>query len=150
MAKHTAGPWEWRRNGDRVYLRTINRGGLYIMDFVRRGMQGGQPRFAVWDGDDREKVGGIMCGADEIDLRSHPDARLIAAAPDHAAIAHALCSGVARWEPFTSGKTGEFCIAGLRHCTTLDEFGVPVMTDHMRAAIAKATEAANGLSQPAA
>ncbi|WP_130617958.1 hypothetical protein [Dyella amyloliquefaciens] len=82
MAKHTAGPWEWRTNAGRVYLRTVNRGGLYIMDFVRKGMQGAQPRFAVWKGEEREKLGGVMHGADEIDIRLHPDARLIAAAPD--------------------------------------------------------------------
>ncbi|ODT97433.1 MAG: hypothetical protein ABS82_00310 [Rhodanobacter sp. SCN 67-45] len=67
------------------------------------------------------------------------NARLIAAAPDHAMIASALCSGAARWEPFASGSGGEFCIGGLRHATNLDQFGVPVMTDGMRAAIAEAT-----------
>lgn len=64
------------------------------------------------------------------------NARLIAAAPDHAAIAAALCSGTARWEG------SEFCIGGIRHSTKLDEFGVPIMTAGMRAAIAKATGAA--------
>lgn len=60
------------------------------------------------------------------------NARLIASAPDHAMIASALCSGVARWE------RAEFCIDGLRHSTKLDEFGVPVMTAGMRSAISKA------------
>ncbi|GAA0260337.1 hypothetical protein [Rhodanobacter caeni] len=67
------------------------------------------------------------------------DAHLIAAAPDHAMIASSLCSGAARWEPFASGSGGEFCINGFRHATNLDQFGVPVMTDGMRAAIAAAT-----------
>jgi hypothetical protein len=52
------------------------------MDFVRKGMQGGTCRFAVWKGDERENMGGIMRPAHEIDVLTHPDARLIAAAPD--------------------------------------------------------------------
>ena len=60
--------------------------------------------------------------------------RLNRAAPDHAMIAAALCAGAARWEAYTS----EFCIDGLRHGTHLDEFGVPEMTQGMRAAIIKA------------
>jgi hypothetical protein len=66
------------------------------------------------------------------------NARLIAAAPDHALIGWAMCVGAGRWEPFQSGGSGEFCMNGLRHCTTLDEFGVPEMTSGMRAAIAAA------------
>ncbi len=67
------------------------------------------------------------------------DACLIASAPNHALIARALCAGIARWEPFASANAGEFCIGGFRHATQLDEFGVPMMTDGMRTAIAKAT-----------
>lgn len=104
-AKHTAGPWMWRVNGSgHVYLRTIDRGGLYIMDFVRRGMQGAQPRFAVWKGDDRERLGGIMMAASEFDFRNHPDARLIAAAPDLLAALRAVVAVADR-------KTAEFDLA---------------------------------------
>lgn len=69
--------------------------------------------------------------ADDAD-KSEADARLIVAAPDHALIAAALCAG-ARWE----SATREFCIDGLRHATTLDQFGVPKMTSGMRDACAK-------------
>jgi hypothetical protein len=65
------------------------------------------------------------------------NARLIAAAPDHALICWAMCVQDARWEewvPF-DGK-GEFCFAGLRHATSLDEFGCPRLTDTLRTAIA--------------
>ena len=68
---------------------------------------------------------------------SRANARLIAAAPDHAAIGWAMCVGPARWEPFGDMR-GEFCMNGIRYLTKLDEFGVPEMTDGMRAAIAKA------------
>lgn len=58
-------------------------------------------------------------------------ARLIAAAPDHALVGWAMCVQSATWEEWGTGK-GEFCFAGLRHATTLDEFGVPVLTDNLR------------------
>jgi hypothetical protein len=67
------------------------------------------------------------------------DARLIAAAPDHAVYARAITSGAIRWEWFTGSQTaGELCCDGLRYATELDEFGVPRLEDHTRAAIAKA------------
>jgi hypothetical protein len=57
------------------------------MSFARSGMQGATPRFAHWDGieggTERERMGGIMC--DGVKLPSgdlHPDAKLIAAAPE--------------------------------------------------------------------
>lgn len=62
------------------------------------------------------------------------NARLIAAAPDYAMFGWAICVGGGRWEPWGDGR-GEFCMNGMRHATKLDEFGVPEMTDAMRAAI---------------
>lgn len=64
------------------------------------------------------------------------------AAPDHAAIGWAMCVAAGRWEPWGDGR-GEFCMNGIRYATKLDEFGVPVMTDGMRAAISKATGQTN-------
>lgn len=62
------------------------------------------------------------------------NARLIAAAPDHALVAGALVTGVLRYEPFANtNASGELCFNGLRHATGLDEFGVPRLTDHLRA-----------------
>ncbi len=75
-----------------------------------------------------------------LDPNVDANARLIAAAPDHALIARAMCIGAGRWEPFGDGR-GEFCMNGQRHATWLDEFGVPVITNGMRAALAKATQA---------
>jgi hypothetical protein len=65
------------------------------------------------------------------------NARLIAAAPDHALICWAMCVQDATWDEWGPGK-GEFCFAGLRHATTLDEFGAPVLTDHLRALLTQA------------
>lgn len=81
-AKHTPGPWQWVLRDSGPYLVHPHLGFLTVMDFVRRGMQGGTFRLATWDGPDRGNMGGIMRPAHEIDLTSHPDARLIAAAPD--------------------------------------------------------------------
>jgi len=63
--------------------------------------------------------------------------RLISAAPDHALICWAICVGSARWEPWGDLR-GEFCMNGLRHATELDEFGCPIVTGGMRAAILRA------------
>lgn len=83
MKEHTPGPWEWIKCGDRIQLSTPNRGRLIVMDFVRKGMNGAQPRFAEWKGEARERLGGIMRPLDEMNLpERHPDAALIAAAPD--------------------------------------------------------------------
>lgn len=66
--------------------------------------------------------------------------KLIFAAWDHALYAAAITAGLIRWEPFQplDGR-GEICCGGLRYCATLDEFGVPQLIAHTRAAIQKAT-----------
>lgn len=90
-AKHTPGPWGWFNYGDgRIYLATPDRGRLIVMDFVRFGMQHAQPRFATWKGDERENMGGIMTPANSLDVAHHPDARLIAAAPELLAVCKRL------------------------------------------------------------
>lgn len=86
-AQHTPGPWGWYSNGDRPYLATPDRGRLYVMGFERRGMQGAGPRFAHWPGMqggmERGRRGGIMESGPYLqDGSLHPDARLIAAAPE--------------------------------------------------------------------
>jgi hypothetical protein len=77
---HTPGPWEWVEGTRGPRLSTPDRGKLIVMDFVRCGMQGAQPRFARWDGigegSPRTRMGGILTKGTD-----HPDARLIAAAP---------------------------------------------------------------------
>ncbi len=46
MFEYTKGPWGWFGNGQHgVYLATYHGGRRYVMDFVRQGMQGAQPRF---------------------------------------------------------------------------------------------------------
>lgn len=81
--KYTPGPWQWAYSGGSFYLRTVGRGLLTVMDFVRMGMQQGQPRFAKWEGEDRGRLGGIMHKAEDLgELHEHPDALLIAAAPE--------------------------------------------------------------------
>lgn len=89
-AQHTPGPWHWfERQAGRPYLATPDRGQLYVLGFERKGMQGAGPLFAHWpgieDGAPRERKGGIM--EPGLLLRGgsmHPDARLIAAAPETA------------------------------------------------------------------
>jgi hypothetical protein len=60
-AKHTPGPWKWFGNAgsNRVYLATTHSGRRYVMDFVRWGMRGAQPRFQP-----REERGGMIDAKD--------------------------------------------------------------------------------------
>lgn len=83
MREHTEGPWEWSSFGDnRPALVTPDRGRLIVMDFVRLGMNGAEPRFAEREGN---KGGRLIKGMTIEEIRAHPDARLIAAAPTLAA-----------------------------------------------------------------
>ena len=86
VRQHTVGPWDWYMS-DRgeAMLATPDRGRLYVMQPVRCGMQGGTVRFSEWGEGPRGRRGGVMRDAKE-HLRNgvlmHPDALLIAAAPD--------------------------------------------------------------------
>jgi hypothetical protein len=81
--KHTPGPWQWdvTYSGE-IRLVTPDRGKLYVMGFERKGMRGAQPNFSKWGDGPRERRGGIMHPFEEAGGAEHPDARLIAAAPD--------------------------------------------------------------------
>jgi hypothetical protein len=90
----TPGPWQWFGNTkmSEVYLATVDRGRIFVMDFVRWGMGCAQPRFQVRIGEQ----GGIMRKLSELDGDNaptmvashrkefvgigHPDAAFIAAA----------------------------------------------------------------------
>ena len=97
----TPGPWEWGGHPDNLKLQTVHHGKLYVMDFVRKGFSGAQPRFqpakrGMVNADvllqfqvgDQTIVGEKAARADgsvyRYDVRGvdAPDARLIAAAPD--------------------------------------------------------------------
>lgn len=102
-SKHTPGPWAWFGNAssNSIYLATTHSGRRYVMDFVRWGMRGAQPRFqpargGMIDAKDLVKfeVGdGSVVGVEaakkdgsvyRYDIRgiNCADACLIAAAPD--------------------------------------------------------------------
>lgn len=65
------------------------------------------------------------------------NAALIALAPDHADIGWAMCVGAGRWVAWGDGR-GEFAMNGLWFSTRLDPFGVPEITDALRAHIRRA------------
>lgn len=117
LIEHTPGPWTMRRSmltHDNAYDFAISADGVPVLaEAFGRDADGGWPA-------------------------AEANARLIAAAPDHALICWAMCVGAGRWEPFGDGR-GEFCMNGLRHFTELDEFGCPRVTDAMRRAISSAS-----------
>ena len=87
---HTPGPWRWEVNHKykQVSLCGEHNFDLEVMDFRRWGMQGAQPMFRD---DDRilhgvdvfsAAVPGREHHAEWFQTLDHPDARLIAAAPD--------------------------------------------------------------------
>lgn len=83
-AKQTPGPWRWRRgfgHKGSACLMAEHSGTLLVLDAVRAGMQGAEVRFAIRTAGD---LGGIMHKASELDLGIHPDAALMALAPDMA------------------------------------------------------------------
>jgi len=90
-AARTQGDWQWYGNVKQheVYLSTVDRGHVFVMDFGRWGMQGGQPRFQVPPTGMRDLIdlgvenGPQMVGSHRNDFVGigHPDARYIAAAP---------------------------------------------------------------------
>jgi hypothetical protein len=77
----TPDPWEWDLRGKEIRLIRPRCGTLTVMDFVRLGMRSATARFSEWSGTDRDRQGGLMRPAHEIDLANHPDARLIQTAP---------------------------------------------------------------------
>lgn len=119
--KHTPGPWAWFGNAgsNSVYLATEKHGRRFVMDFVRWGSRGAQPRFQPGKGvmvpasellqfevGDRDVVGVNAAKANSsvyrLDVRSIDcaDARLIAAAPELLealkAVKETLCEGFCR------------------------------------------------------
>lgn len=137
---HTPGPWRWELSEKSREARLCGAAGydLTVVDFVRWGMGGAAPRFRTADG----MALNIMHRADEFAVVvpgrehhaewfkgvEHPDARLIAAAPEllEALYITANCSPVQRdldAMPDETELTLTFCAADLRQ---------------IRAAIAKA------------
>jgi len=102
---HTPGPWGWFGNTQfgQLYLATVKGGRVFVMDFDRWKMNGAIPRFQVRFQDTNngimykaealaryavapevvgvQNLNGEVYRKDIVEI-AHPDARLIAAAPD--------------------------------------------------------------------
>ena len=84
--EHTPGPWKWfvYAAGHRAFLGTPDRGRLVVMDFARWGMAGAKPRFRNIERCVMEPVEALITldHNGEAFSINHPDARLIAVAPE--------------------------------------------------------------------
>ena len=130
--KHTPGPWYWHTDhAGSVSLRTPDRGNLIVMDFVRKGMNGANPRLAYWQGlpggAQRERMGGIL----DTFNAEHPDAALIAAAPE-------LLEALKAIEGRITKAANAFYVSGKRSDLQAAFDGWKVDAQQARAAIAKA------------
>jgi hypothetical protein len=114
---YTKGPWHWEANSKThsVDLRSSKGMGYIVMDFVRWGMNGAQPAFLDNKKQILVKAQSLLRPRKEhhptfdLDI-NHPDARLIAAAPDLYEALERLIDLLDSEEPITVG-----C-----HCTDTD------------------------------
>lgn len=125
---HTPGPWAWFGNAgsNSVYLATTHSGRRFVMDFVRWGFRGAQPRFQTERGvmidakdilqfevGDAEIVGIDAARKDSsvyrLDVRGikSADARLIAAAPEMMEALRKLANEVGGLRAFESELRAE-------------------------------------------
>ena len=145
MSKHTPGPWRWEFNGE--YRRVHLVGGcprydLTIMDFERWGMRGATMRLRDVAHDGMQLLYRVHERPDWIapeagrehhkswhQLLTHPDARLISAAPD---LKERLQSAIDALDRLTDLIDGTGFSYSAEFSSALDEI------DLGRAAIAKA------------
>lgn len=127
--QHTPGPWSLgkARMGfhNHAMMPVITVSGRYVAEISPNG------RTTRKAGNNRVMQLKVFSAEDDA------NARLIASAPDHALIGWAMCVQDGTWEEWSTGA-GEFCFCGLRYATRLDEFGCPILTDALRAALSLA------------
>lgn len=93
--QYTPGPWRWEFNEKSKDINLVGGKTIYdltVMDFVRYGMGGAQPRFNIDHGQDLQlmhkasEMGVIVKGrehhANWFKDINHPDAKLISSAPE--------------------------------------------------------------------
>ena len=97
---YTPGPWQWELNERGKQVRLCSRSNMTVMDFVRWGMGGAMPRFLSSEHLMRKatEYGVIVPGrehhAEWFKTLDHPDARLIAAAPQLAEALRSILADV--------------------------------------------------------
>jgi hypothetical protein len=110
------GPWTWRVNRGGHSVALVSSKGLYVMSFGRWGMRSASPAF---------QADGLMVRADSLAVTipgqehnaswnmtlNHPDATLIAAAPDLLAACEAVLQSVG--DDFAERSVRELLVAAV-------------------------------------
>lgn len=118
MDEHTPGPWVWRANTAGQAVHLFGPRGVVVMAFQRWGMRGATPAF--------RDAQNLLSKAVEWAVRpqahnpwnvtdiDHPDARLIAAAPELLAALEGVISEIgAEWDDSWSAAVYEEAVAAV-------------------------------------
>jgi hypothetical protein len=127
LSRHTPGPWTWEVHPTAKRVQIVGRG-LTVMDFVRWGMTGAAPRFLsrehLLDRADEllQVVPGREHHAHWHQTINHPDARLIATAPDLLAAAQAAWNCIGELPPTQARvEVGQMLCAAIKKATGATE-----------------------------
>lgn len=133
MGKHTPGPWRWEFNESHRSLHLVGGRPMYdltVVDFKRWGMCGATMRLRDTSYDGMNLMFRVHERADWIapepgrvhhkswhQLLTHPDARLIAAAPELLEACQMLLTLIRRNAPELSGKVCGYADAAIAKAT---------------------------------